>query len=393
MAVIDTLDLARDLIRRPSVTPADAGALDVLQAALEGLGFTCHRLPFEQPGWDPVDNLYASIGDRDGDLPVLGYAGHTDVVPVGDAAGWTVDPFGAEVIDGHLYGRGAVDMKGSIAAFVAAVSRYIAGGGKPRLALVITGDEERDAINGTVKMLGWMRERAERMDHCLVGEPTNPMRLGEMIKIGRRGSVTGHLTVYGMQGHVAYPHLADNPVPRLLKMLSSVVEHELDQGTPYFQPSSLQVTTIDIANPATNVIPGIAKASFNIRFNDLHTPASLEAWLRRSFDAVGGRWEMDYRITGDAFVTEPGPFSSLVAHAVKAETGLDPDLSTTGGTSDARFIKDYCPVCEFGLIGQTMHKTDERVPVAALEALSRIYERVIADYMATPPARTGTAGA
>ncbi|MEN2990085.1 succinyl-diaminopimelate desuccinylase [Tistrella sp. BH-R2-4] len=393
MPVIDTVALARDLIRRPSVTPADAGALDVLQAALEGLGFTCHRLPFQQPGWDPVDNLYAVIGDRGPGLPVLGYAGHTDVVPVGDAASWTVDPFGGDIIDGQLWGRGAVDMKGSIAAFVAAVSRYLDQGGRPRLAMVITGDEERDAINGTVKMLDWMRARAEPMDHCLVGEPTNPSRLGEMIKIGRRGSVTGFLTVYGAQGHVAYPHLADNPVPRLLRMLSSVVEHELDRGTPYFQPSSLQVTTIDIGNPATNVIPGIARAAFNVRFNDLHSPASIERWIRGAFDAVGGKYDLDYRITGDAFVTEPGPFSTLVAGAVAAECGVTPELSTTGGTSDARFIKDYCPVCEFGLIGQTMHKVDERVGVDVLTALSRIYERVIADYMANPPLDTAAAGA
>lgn len=306
--IIDTVELARRLIRCPSVTPADEGALDTLQEALEQLGFTCRRLPFQEPGTDRVDNLYARL-ETDGagpDTPNLCFAGHTDVVPVGNPDAWSVDPFAGEIIDGVLYGRGAVDMKGAIAAYVAGLSRYLDAGGQGSFSLLITGDEERDAINGTRKVLEWMAANGQRIDHCLVGEPTNPNALGEMVKIGRRGSISGFLTVYGTQGHTAYPHLADNPMPRLLRMLSAITEHELDRGTDYFQPSNLEVTTIDVGNTATNVIPGIANAVFNIRFNDLHTSASLEKWLRETFDAVGGKYDLRVHVTGEAFLTEPG---------------------------------------------------------------------------------------
>lgn len=263
------------------------------------------------------------------------------------------------------------------------LSRYLDAGGQGSFSLLITGDEERDAINGTRKVLEWMAANGQRIDHCLVGEPTNPNALGEMVKIGRRGSISGFLTVYGTQGHTAYPHLADNPMPRLLRMLSAITEHELDRGTDYFQPSNLEVTTIDVGNTATNVIPGIANAVFNIRFNDLHTSASLEKWLRETFDAVGGKYDLRVHVTGEAFLTEPGPFSDLISTSIERVIGRKPELSTTGGTSDARFIKDYCPVAEFGLISQTMHKVDERVPLDMLDQLSRIYEGIVADYAAS----------
>ncbi len=374
------LPLAQELIRCQSVTPADGGALDVLQRALQSLGFRCTRLPFTEPGTPDIDNLYARLGDV---APNFCFAGHSDVVPVGDATRWSVDPFGASVSGGALFGRGAADMKGAIAAFVAAVSR-VKDDGKVTgsISLLITGDEEGPSINGTKKMLRALVERGEKLDACLVGEPTNPTKLGEMIKIGRRGSLSGWLTVTGVQGHTAYPHLADSPIPRLLRMLRVMSETALDDGTAHFQPSNLQITTVDIGNPATNVIPGEARAAFNIRFNDRHSGKSLEDWLRREFDAIGGAYELRIQVSGEAFLTPPGPLSSLIARAVKAITGLEPELSTTGGTSDARFIKDYCPVAEFGLAGQTMHKVDERVSLADLEALTRIYQGVIEGFFA-----------
>jgi succinyl-diaminopimelate desuccinylase len=381
-ATIDPVDLTRALIRRPSVTPRDEGALDVLQAALEPLGFTCHRLPFGE-GDARVDNLYARLGDK---APNFCFAGHTDVVPVGDPKGWTVDPFGAALADGHVYGRGAADMKGAVAAFAAAVARFLADGGKPKgsISLLITGDEEGDAVNGTVRVLDWLKTQGETLDACLVGEPTNPKRLGDMIKIGRRGSLTAKLTVHGVQGHTAYPHLADNPVHRLVRMLDAVTRAPLDDGTAHFQPSNLQITSVDVGNPASNVIPSTATAAFNLRFNDTHTSRSLEAWLRRTFDeaAAGGRYDLAIKVSGEAFLTPPGPLSDLVARAVEAETGMRPELSTTGGTSDARFIKDHCPVAEFGLVGLTMHKADERSAVADIEALTRIYQAVLAGFFA-----------
>ncbi|PWC34613.1 succinyl-diaminopimelate desuccinylase [Azospirillum sp. TSO35-2] len=371
---IDPVALAQDLIRCPSVTPRDDGALGVLEAALSPLGFTCHRLRFEQEGTEPVENLYARLGTQG---PNFCFAGHTDVVPPGDR-GWTVDPFAGAVMGGRLFGRGAVDMKGAIAAFVAAVSRRLQDGPPAgSISLLITGDEEGVAINGTRKVLDWMAARGERIDACVVGEPTNPRAMGDMIKIGRRGSLTGFLTVFGAQGHVAYPHLADNPLPRLVRMLAAITEAPMDEGTAHFQPSTLALTTIDVDNPATNVIPAQGKATFNIRFNDAHTPASIEAWLRRTFDAIGGAYELETYCSGDSFVTPPGPLTELVADAVQAVTGRRPEYSTTGGTSDARFIKNVCPVVECGLVGQTMHKVDEYSPVADIQALTAIYESIL----------------
>ncbi|AWK86334.1 succinyl-diaminopimelate desuccinylase [Azospirillum thermophilum] len=368
--------LARDLIRCPSVTPRDDGALDVLEAALAPLGFTCHRLRFEQEGTAPVDNLYARLGTGG---PNFCFAGHTDVVPPGELKGWSIDPFAGEIRNGRLYGRGAVDMKGAIACFVAATARHLAEKGRPggSISLLITGDEEGVAINGTKKVLDWLKQRGERLDACVVGEPTNPGALGDMIKIGRRGSLTGYLTVFGAQGHTAYPHLADNPLPRLVRMLAAITETPMDEGTAHFQPSTLALTTIDVGNPANNVIPAAGRATFNIRFNDAHTPAGIESWLRRCFDAVGGAYELEIQCSGESFLTPPGPLTELVADAAEAVTGRRPEYSTTGGTSDARFIKDHCPVVEFGLVGQTMHKVDEHVAVEDLARLTDIYGRIL----------------
>ena len=379
-APIDPLDLARAMIRCDSVTPRDGGTLDVLEKALTELGFACHRLSFAEPGTEEVQNLYARIGDAS---PNFCFAGHTDVVPVGDRASWTADPFGAEVRDGYLYGRGASDMKSAIACFVAASAKVLAAHDSAvpgSISLLITGDEEGPAINGTAKVLDWLRERGEGIDACLVGEPTNPTELGQMVKIGRRGSLAGHLRVCGTQGHTAYPHLADNPIPRLITMLTAITEPSLDDGTAHFQPSNIQITSIDVGNPATNVIPAEAQATFNIRFNDRHTSNTLTDWLRAKFDAVGGDYDLEIRATGEAFVTPPGPLSELISQAVKARLGVAPDLSTTGGTSDARFIKDHAPVAEFGLVGQTMHKVDERIALADIEALTGIYTDILTKY-------------
>ena len=381
--IIDALELARRLIRCPSVTPEDGGALKALGAALETTGFTCHHLTFSEDGTADVGNLYARFGTA---RPNFCFAGHTDTVPGGDREAWTVDPFGAEVTDGNLFGRGASDMKGAIASFAAAASRFIGRRGGDlggSISLLITGDEEGVAVNGTVKLLQWLAGRGEVLDACLVGEPTNPMQLGEMVKIGRRGSLNGRLTVRGVQGHSAYPDLADNPLPRLVRMLSSIIEEPLDDGTEHFQPSNVQLTTIDVGNGATNVTPGAATAGFNIRYNDLHTGASLDDSLRRKFDTVGGDYQLDISVSGEAFLTPPGAFSDLIAGAIEKVTGIAPALSTTGGTSDARFIKDYCPVAEFGLVGQTMHKTDEQTRLADLDALGAIYEAVLDGYFAS----------
>lgn len=369
------LELAKSLIRCASVTPQDEGALDVLQRALESLGFVCHRLPFSQPGTADVDNLYARLGTAG---PNFCFAGHTDVVPVGDLKSWTVDPFAGEVIDGFLYGRGAADMKGAIAAFVAAAARFKAkqGGILPgSISLLITGDEEAYAINGTVKVLDWLKARGETLDACVVGEPTNPTKLGEMMKIGRRGSLVGYLTVYGTQGHTAYPQLADNPVPRMLKMLNAITEHQLDEGTEHFQPSTLEISTVDVGNPASNVIPAQISATFNIRFSDQHSSASLIQWLEATFAKIAGntRYEFKTHITGESFRCPPGEWTEIVAGAIEQATGRVPDRSTTGGTSDARFIVRHCPVVEFGLIGQTMHKADERAAIADMEKLADVY--------------------
>jgi succinyl-diaminopimelate desuccinylase len=369
MSLTDPVGLTAELIRCPSVTPDDAGAVALLAGWLERLGFTCHVIE-SATGGPLIRNLYARRG---GDGPNFCFAGHTDVVPPG--AGWTVDPFAATVMNGRLYGRGAVDMKGAIGAFVAAVARRGAGPGA--ISLLITGDEEGPAVDGTVKVLEWLNARGERLDSCLVGEPTNPTRLGEMLKIGRRGSMNTRITVHGTQGHAAYPHLADNPIPRLLEMLGRLTAEPLDHGSPHFQSSTLALTTIDVGNPATNVIPGLARAGFNIRFNDLHSGASLEEWIRRTLAEVGGDYDCRIEISGESFITQPGPLSESVADAVQQVTGLRPEFSTSGGTSDARFIKNHCPVLEFGLLNQTMHKVDEHVALADLEQLTEIYQAVL----------------
>ena len=374
---LDPVTLAQDLIRCPSVTPAEGGALDHLQSVLSDLGFTCHRLLFSDTDTPDVDNLYARIGDG---APHFCFAGHSDVVPVGDEGSWRLEPFAGVISENRLFGRGAADMKSAIAAFAAAVGDHLAArDGEPAgsISFLITGDEEGPAINGTVKMLSWLAARGERIDACIVGEPTNPNYLGEMIKIGRRGSLTGRLIVNGTQGHAAYPHLADNPLSRLLRMLAPLAAETLDAGSDHFPPTTAAVTSIDTGNEATNVIPAKASAVFNIRFNDLHSSATLGAWLRETFDAVGGDYDLTLRCSGESFLTEPGPLSALVAEAVKTVTGHQPELSTTGGTSDARFIQKYCPVVEFGLVGQTMHKVNEHVPVDDIRNLTAVYRAVL----------------
>ncbi len=380
-ALTDPLPLAQALIRRPSVTPEDAGAMAVLEAALKELGFACTRLSFgAEAGRPPIENLYAKLGTRG---PNFCFAGHTDVVPVGK--GWTVEPFEGSVIDGALYGRGAADMKGAIACFTAAVARLLTQGTPPgSISLLITGDEEGRALDGTQAVLRFLAAHGEELDLCLVGEPTNPLRLGEMIKVGRRGSLNATLTVFGTQGHTAYPHLADNPLPRLVAMLAAITGESLDQGSDHFQPSTCALTSIDVGNPATNVIPAQGTAKLNVRFNDLHRGADIEAWLRAKCDTVGGAYELDVEISGESFLTPPGHLSDMLVRAIKSVTGRTPELSTTGGTSDARFIKNACPVAEFGLVGQSMHKADERVALADLDALTGIYLAVLQDYFGMP---------
>jgi succinyl-diaminopimelate desuccinylase len=383
-AALDPVTLAAALIRRPSVTPKDEGALDIVTAALAELGFTCHRLIFGGDGSEPVHNLYARLGNT---RPNLCFAGHTDVVPVGAAAAWSFDPFAATLREGALCGRGAVDMKGAIAAFIAATQSYLGERGRSfpgSISLLITGDEEGAAINGTRKVLDWLEERGEILDACLVGEPTSARVLGDMIKIGRRGSMTGRLTVHGVQGHTAYPHLADNAAHRLVTMLHALTTAELDQGSEHFQPSTLQVSTIDIGNPASNVIPENARAVFNIRFNDNWTGERLKGWLAERLDTVGGRYTLDISIGGESFLTTPGPLGDHLAEAIRRVTGRTPEFSTSGGTSDARFIQAHCPVAEFGLVGQTMHKVDERVDLADLADLTRTYRTFLGLYFDQP---------
>lgn len=381
MTIIDPIRLTCDLIRKASVTPKDDGALDVLEERMKAIGFRCVRLKFEEPGTDPVDNLYARWGAGE---PAFCFAGHTDVVPAGDPDEWSAPPFDPTEKDGALYGRGAADMKGAIAAFAAAAERTIARKPKGSIVFLITGDEEGPAVNGTKKILRWMEERGERISHCLVGEPSSSETLGDMIKIGRRGSANCWLTVFGAQGHVAYPARAKNPIPALLKKLLTLSETPLDDGCEHFQPSSLQITDIHVGNPASNVIPAKAAARFNIRFNPNWTGESLEAYLRRTLDesaaAAGVRYELSVICSGDAFLTADDKFLNLVASAIRDKTGLDPDLSTSGGTSDARFIKGVAPVCEFGLVGKTIHKVDEYAPIADILALTEIYESILACY-------------
>jgi succinyl-diaminopimelate desuccinylase len=372
--VIDPVELTRDLIRRPSVTPADAGAMDVLEKALTALGFTCRRMPFEN-----IENLYARRGAAS---PNLCFAGHTDVVPTGPAEAWSAAPFEAEVREGVIYGRGAVDMKGGIAAWVGAVSRIL-GEGEPEgsLSFLITGDEEGPALHGTKRVVEALMAEGEVIDACIVGEPSSAQRLGDMIKVGRRGSLNTWITVHGKQGHVAYPDRAANPAPVLARLLARLDAHTLDEGYPEFPPSNLEITTIDIGNPATNIIPAEARARLNIRFNPTHTGDGLIDWLNREAGeaqaASGLRIELEHLCSGEAFLTQAGDFVGAVQTAVEQCLGVRPAASTTGGTSDARFIRALCPVLELGLVGQTMHQIDERVPEAEVRALSETYEAVI----------------
>jgi succinyl-diaminopimelate desuccinylase len=380
----NALSIAQDLLRCPSITPADAGALGVLERLLGAAGFDLHRVTFHEDGSADIDNLYARIGTT---APHICVAGHTDVVPPGDDAAWTHGAFSGDVKDGLLYGRGAVDMKGGIAASVAAVLDYLAANdGKPNgsISFLITGDEEGIAVNGTVKLLQWAAERGEKFDHCIVGEPSNVEEMGDTIKIGRRGSQSGTLVVDGVQGHVAYPHRASNPVPDIAALIVALSGDPLDQGNAQFQPSNLEFTSVDVGNTASNVIPAQARAKFNIRFNDHHTQETLRDLIDARVAAAAGNrikahviWEPS---NSDSFVTKPGAFTDLVAAAIKDVTGRTPDLNTGGGTSDARFIKNYCPVIEFGLVGQTMHQIDEHTKVSDLEKLTQIYRGVLDRY-------------
>jgi succinyl-diaminopimelate desuccinylase len=386
--VADALSIARDLIRCPSVTPADAGALDVLENILKGAGFQVHRVTFGEPGTADVDNLFARIGTS---APHITFAGHTDVVPPGEESAWSHGAFSGDVEDGYLYGRGAVDMKGGIACSVAAVLQHLADhGGKPgrdgngSISFLITGDEEDISVNGTVKLLQWAAARGEKFDHCVLGEPSNVETLGDCIKIGRRGSQSGTLYVDGIQGHVAYPHRAANPVPDISRLIVALGDEPLDHGSAQFQASHLEFTSVDVGNPAGNVIPGQARAKFNIRFNDLHTQATLKELVeQRLAKAAGNRirarivWEPS---NSSVFVTKPGAFTDLAVAAIEEVTGRRPELSTSGGTSDARFISGYCPVIEFGLVGQTMHQIDERTPITDLEKLTQIYRGILQRY-------------
>ena len=388
-SVTDTVELTRALVRCESVTPREAGALQLLEKALTGIGYRCERMDFTQAGTDDVANLYARIGTGGRHFC---FAGHSDVVPVGDLSSWTIGPFSAELSAGYLFGRGAADMKGAIAAFTEASARFLAKRGRDfggSISLLITGDEEGPAVNGTVKMLKRLAERGEKIDACVVGEPTSSRRFGDMMKIGRRGSMTVDLTVRGIQGHVGYPERLDNPLHRLGAIIEALVRQPIDKGSTHFQPSSLQFTTVDVGNPATNIAPGIVKARFNTRFNDLWTSEKLLAHLKERIESasasVGGNGMVEYtkvEVSGESFYTPPGALVELVAGAVRDVTGAEPELSTTGGTSDARFIARYCPVLEFGLVGETMHKVDEKSAVSDLKSLARVYETVLDRYFA-----------
>ena len=380
----DPVTIARDLLRCPSLTPAEGGALKFLEKTLKAAGFTVHRMTFSEPSTDDIENLYARIGNA---APHLMFAGHTDVVPVGDEKAWAHPPFSGAVADGQLYGRGAVDMKGGIACCVAAVLDHLgANGGKPKgsISFLITGDEESIAVNGTPKLLKWAAERGEKFDHCILGEPSNQDELGDTIKVGRRGSLNGHLIVTGIQGHVAYPQRADNPIRGLAALITALQGEPLDAGSAQFSTSHLEFTSVDVGNKTVNLIPGEARARFNIRFNDNHTLESLKELIeQRAAKAAGCKIKFAFQwepSNAGVFVTKQGPFTELVAKAVAEVTGRKPELSTTGGTSDARFITNYCPVVEFGLVGQTMHQVNERVPVADLAKLTTIYRKIIDKY-------------
>lgn len=378
---VDPVDLTSELVRCPSVTPADAGALNVLQTLLSGAGFECHRV--DRGG---ISNLFARWGSK-GHARSFGFNGHTDVVPVGDVAAWTADPFGAEQRDGYLWGRGSTDMKSGVAAFAAAAVDFVQDQ-KPdgAVILTITGDEEADALDGTVALLDWMQANGEQMTACLVGEPTCPEHMGETMKIGRRGSMNGYFVAKGVQGHSAYPHRAKNPVPAMAKLVDRLSSHQLDGGTEHFDASTLAVTMFDTGNAVSNVIPAECRAVANIRFNDAHSSKSLTVWMQDEADKVaretGIDLEMTIKVSGESFLTPPGPLPDLVANAVQAETGRRPEMSTSGGTSDARFVKDHCPVVEFGLVGKTMHQVDERVEIAQIHQLKSVYSRILKDYFA-----------
>ena len=381
MPALDPVALTADLVRCASVTPADAGALDVLGDVLTSAGFEC--VPADRGG---IRNLFARWGPK-AHPKTFGFNGHTDVVPVGDAAAWTKDPFGAEIEDGILFGRGTTDMKSGVAAFAAAAVDFVRNDPPDgAIILAITGDEEGDAVDGTTALLAHMEKAGERMDMCLVGEPTCPEKMGEMIKIGRRGSMTAWIRVIGKQGHSAYPHRACNPLPAMMRLMDRLARHELDQGTEHFDASTLAVVTVDTGNTATNVIPADCSAAVNIRFNDAHSGASLSTWIKgeiaRIETELGVKTELKIKISGESFLTPPGPLSDLVSRAVVAETGVTPTLSTTGGTSDARFIKDHCPVVEFGLVGQSMHQVDEHVEIAHINQLKAVYSRILQSYFA-----------
>ena len=378
---IDAADLTARLVQCASITPEEGGAIRLLEQLLSEAGFETHRADRGE-----VANLVARWGQRGHPL-TFGFNGHTDVVPVGDPADWSADPFGAEIRDGWMYGRGTTDMKSGVAAFVAAaIDRVREAPPEGAILITVTGDEEGDAIDGTTAILDWMAANGEAMTACLVGEPTCPETLGDTIKIGRRGSMTAFFTATGVQGHAAYPHRANNPVPVLARLIDRLASASLDEGTEHFDPSTLAVTTFDTGNPATNVIPASCRATVNIRFNDTHTSALLTEWMRgeaaRLANETGVAIDMKTKVSGESFLTQPGPLSDLVAAAVKAETGIMPELSTSGGTSDARFIRSHCPVVEFGLVGQTMHQVDERVEVAQVHALKKIYRRILDDWFA-----------
>ena len=378
-APLDPVRLTADLIRCPSVTPEEGGALRLLETVLSEAGFACSRV--DRGG---VANLFARWGAK-GAPRSFGFNGHTDVVPVGDAAAWSVPPFGGVEKDGMLWGRGATDMKSGVAAFAAAAVDFVRDTPPDgAVILAITGDEEGEATDGTRALLDWMDIEGERMTACLVGEPTCPERMGEMIKIGRRGSLTAHVTLTGVQGHSAYPHRAKNPLPAMARLMDRLASHRLDAGTAHFDPSTLAIVTIDTGNPASNVIPAACRATVNIRLNDAHDSASLTRWMQDALDRAAAEFGIEgklaVRVSGESFLTPPGPLSDLVARAVEAETGVVPVLSTSGGTSDARFVKDHCPVVEFGLVGQTMHQVDERVEIAHIHQLKSIYTRILRDY-------------
>ena len=379
--MVSPVELTQALIRCPSVTPEDAGALETLSDVLDAAGFTTHRLRFEEDGTAPIDNIFSVIGEK-GKGKHLCFAGHTDVVPTGPESKWTYPPFAAEIHDGKLYGRGAADMKSNVACFAVAALRYVEKHGVPngQISLLITGDEEAEAVNGTVKVLPWMEAEGFIPDAALVGEPSNPEVLGEYIKIGRRGSFNGDLLIKGKQGHVAYPHLANNPVPIMAKVAAALTDAVLDTGNAHFQASNLEVTSIDVENKAENVIAADARAKFNIRFNDEWTVETLEAEIRRIIETVTKDYELNIRCNAHSFVTAPSPYTDVVVGAIKDLTGRTPELSTSGGTSDARFIAQYCPVVEFGIINATNHQIDEHVKVDDIEKLTDIYEEIIRRY-------------